>query len=309
MEAERIYILGVGAIGLSLAVHLARAGIEVTAVRTSAGGMQPGPVEYSVCNHKGEILGATVETASLDRVNRMAGIIVVTAKNYANPAIAARLKALDIASPIVLLQNGVGVERPYLELERARVYRCVLYATAQKDDAGGCSFRPITASPIGAVRGDDEELARILARLHTEDFPFRSHSNIQQEVWKKAVINAVFNTVCPLLETDNGIFIRDEGAARLAREIVRECSVVMRAQGFTVSEAEVMEQLLAISKGSAGQLISTLQDLRSGRQTEIEALNLEIARVGAGLKPPIDPQITRVLGELIKIKSGLRATP
>jgi 2-dehydropantoate 2-reductase len=37
---------------------------------------------------------------------------------------------------------------------------------------------------------------------------------------------------------------------------------------------------MRISTGSK-QLISTLQDIRNGRQTEIESLNLEIARLAA----------------------------
>ena len=53
-----------------------------------------------------------------------------------------------------------------------------------------------------------------------------------------------------------------------------------------LSETEVMQQIMLISKGSQ-QLISTLQDIRNGRQTEIESLNLEIARVATSLQPAL----------------------
>ena len=64
-----------------------------------------------------------------------------------------------------------------------------------------------------------------------------------------------------------------------------------------------MEQILLISKRSDGQLISTLQDIRIGRQTEIEFLNLEIARVAASMQPSIDLPRVEFLGKMIVAKS------
>jgi 2-dehydropantoate 2-reductase len=60
---------------------------------------------------------------------------------------------------------------------------------------------------------------------------------------------------------------------------------------------------MLISKRSDGQLISTLQDIRSGRQTEIEFLNLEIARVAAALQPSLDLPSIELLGKMIAVKS------
>ena len=66
-----------------------------------------------------------------------------------------------------------------------------------------------------------------------------------------------------------------------------------------LSESELMEQLTRISKGSDGQLISTLQDIRAGRQTEIDYLNLEIARVAASLQPALQLPRVELLGTMI----------
>jgi 2-dehydropantoate 2-reductase len=166
---------------------------------------------------------------------------------------------------------------------------------------------PVTASPIGVIRGDERELHRLVGTLNTAEFPFTSLDNIQQEVWKKGTINSVFNSICPLLEIDNGIFARDESTARLAREIVDECAAVMDRVGFHISADEIMKQLFAISRRSDGQLISTLQDINNGRETEIEYLNLGIARIAAAAVPDVSVSLTRALGEMIKIKSSLRA--
>ena len=67
-------------------------------------------------------------------------------------------------------------------------------------------------------------------------------------------------------------------------------------------ETELMEQIMLISKGS-NQLISTLQDIRSGRQTEIDFLNLEMARVADSMHPRLRLPKIELLGKMILAKS------
>jgi 2-dehydropantoate 2-reductase len=69
-----------------------------------------------------------------------------------------------------------------------------------------------------------------------------------------------------------------------------------------------MEQIQQISKGSDGQLISTLKDIRNGRETEIEFLNLEMARMAAAQHPRIDLPKTELLGKMTLAKSRPQAT-
>jgi 2-dehydropantoate 2-reductase len=64
-----------------------------------------------------------------------------------------------------------------------------------------------------------------------------------------------------------------------------------------------MEQIMRISRASDGQLISTLQDIRTGRKTEIEFLNLEIARVAASMQPKLYLPRIELLGKMILAKS------
>lgn len=303
--AATIYVLGSGAIGFPLAAFLTRAGRRVVAVRTSQDGVASGPVAVTVHEQDGSFT-VPVETASLASLDTLDGTLVVTAKAHANRAIAARLREKGAAGPVIILQNGVGVEKPFLEAGFSPIYRCVLYITSQATAPDAFSIRPVTASPVGAVAGDPSGLEQVVDQLNTPGFPFRSEANIQREIWKKAIINAVFNSICPLLEVDNGIFARDEAAANLAREVVAECVTLTDRLGLDLSESELMDQLMRISKGSAGQLISTLQDIRSGRPTEIAFLNLEIARVAASLQPRVDLPKTELLGKLIAARSQQR---
>jgi 2-dehydropantoate 2-reductase len=301
---EVIYVLGSGAVGFPLTAYLAQAGRNVVAVRTSSQDVPESTVTVTVENEtKG--ISTPVETISLSRLASLDGTIVVAAKSYANKAIALALQEKAATGPVVIMQNGVGVEKPFLEAHFSPIYRCILYITSQATSEYGFRFRPVTASPLGIVDGDDSALEQVVGQLHTAGFPFRPEANIQREIWKKAIINSVFNSICPLLEVDNGVFARDKAAADLAREVVGECVTLTDRLHIGLSEREIMEQIMLISKSSDGQLISTLQDINLGRRTEIESLNLEIARVAAATQPGLDLPRTEFLGKMILARSLL----
>ena len=132
---------------------------------------------------------------------------------------------------------------------------------------------------------------------------------IQRAVWEKVISNCVFNAICTLLGVDNGIFHRNALALALAREIIDECLAVANEAGIRLNRMDVESRLLQISQRSDGQLISTLVDIKQGHQTEIESLNLAVARLAQRLGKPNLANRTRLLGELIQLKSELSRVP
>jgi 2-dehydropantoate 2-reductase len=302
--ADRIYVVGAGSIGMPLAAFLSAKGAPVTAVRTHIDGIAPTTIEVTV-DLPDRTLSSQVETVSLSEIiNAENGIVVLTAKATANKILAAKMKDRFSMLPLIILQNGLGVEKPFLDAGFSDVYRGVLYATGQTTEKYSYRFREVAESPLGTVNGSSERLQVFIEQLSTPDFRFCCDENIQKQAWKKSIINAAFNSICPLINADNGIFHRDPAVTAIAETIIREAGSVAEQTGIRFENGELLNQLLLISRRSDGQLISTLQDLNSGRETEIDFLNMEIARIGASLNPPIDTPVTRTLGEMIRTKSN-----
>jgi 2-dehydropantoate 2-reductase len=115
----------------------------------------------------------------------------------------------------------------------------------------------------------------------------------------------VFNSICPLLDVDNGLFFRNEAAKLLAIGIIGECVAVANEAGVTLDPDGVLETVLLISKSSEGQLISTLQDIKNKRQTEIESLNFAVAEIARKSGKPELSIMTKLLGDLTRLKSTL----
>ncbi|MFW9788842.1 MAG: ketopantoate reductase family protein [Candidatus Thorarchaeota archaeon] len=302
---DRVYILGAGAIGLALAVNLNLESREVILVRTSRADVSKRSSIISMTNADDELVQMQMDMVSLDKLRHLDGIVVNTAKSYANEMIANKLARMRIESPIVVMQNGMGVERPFLDAGFAEIYRCILFSTSQKMDELHIRYRPIAPSPIGIIRGDVQTLHGIVNALNTSGFQFSAVEDIQEKIWQKTILNSVFNSICPLLDVDNGIFHRNDEIARIALEVMEECALVASAVGVKVDINQLKQQMLAISKAADGQFISTLQDIRNGRETEISSLNLAIARIADEQNPKIRIDKTRILGELTFLKSEI----
>lgn len=304
---EIVHVLGTGAVGLPLAAYLAQAGRPVMAVRTSEAASAGERVAVTLQTGALAAETAAIDLVPFDELPRLDGIAVVTAKAFANPAIATRLRAKKFTGPVVILQNGLEVEAPFLAALAGEVYRGVLYVTSHLEGKQAVTFRQIRSCPVGIVRGTEAGLRDCIAAITTPRFCFHAAADIRREVWRKTLVNAVFNSVCPLLDIDNGVFARQASAVDLSRRVVRECLGLARTRGVSLAEDEVMDQILQISRGSDGVLISTLQDIRAGRPTEMGSLNLAMAKLAAESSPPVELPLTAFLGEMVQVKSQLGA--
>ncbi|MHA1940090.1 MAG: ketopantoate reductase family protein [Candidatus Hodarchaeales archaeon] len=302
---ERIFILGSGAIGIALAVNLINNGRNVILVRTSVNDLPEEKIEVTLENVHGEIVKNSITVVSLNKLKTLTGIIAITTKSHVNDRIAVKLGEMKVKSPLVIMQNGIGVENSFINRGFSDIYRCILFVTSQSISEYYVRYRPIKPSLVGIIKGDNQKLQEIVDTLNTPKFEFVTENKIQEKIWVKGIINSVFNSICPLLDIDNGIFIRSKVVTELASDIIKECIKVSAASGVTLEEKQILQQILNISEISTGQLISTLQDIRKGRKTEIESLNIEIARIAA--KHDLIEQIekTELLGKLVLIKSDL----
>lgn len=303
--ANEVFIIGNGVIAKALAVILQINGRKVTILRGSIDG-QAISTEHIEVEVGDEVLKAEISISALSNHEKLDGLILLTNKSFGNPALAEKLRLKAAGSPIVFLQNGLHIEHSFMELGFKELYRCVLLATSQSVDHNKVRFRLVDASPIGVIKGSITVLHHLVAVLNTSLFSFRLEADIQLLIWKKVISNCVFNSICPLLEIDNGVFWRNDEVLNLAKTVIGECLVAAHANGIQLTTEEVLANVLAISKMSDGQKISTYQDILNKRETEIDTLNFAVAKAAGGKeKVPV----TALLGELTKIKSDLSRKP
>jgi 2-dehydropantoate 2-reductase len=302
---DTIYIVGAGAIGKTLAVILKLKNKNVVLVRASVDGSVTTKEKIQIELPNQLVLEATITVTTISQLSVFDGTVVLATKSFGNENLAKALFPKIGNSPLVVLQNGLGVEDPFLAHDFPEVYRCVLFATSQMVTENTIRYKPVAISQIGVIKGNDHQLSEIVAQLENDYFKFSSAQNIQAIIWKKAIANSVFNSICPLLDIDNGLFHRNESAQVIAVRVIKECVAIANELGVVLNVSEVLSSLLMISKNSDGQLISTLQDIKMKRRTEIETLNFSIVNIARQLNKESWVTETKLLGELTKLKSDL----
>ncbi len=301
MKNTEIYIIGSGAIGKALAVFLKLENKQVKLIRGSIDNI-PDTEKYITVIGKDYTFKEKIVTTTFSNLSSINGIVLITTKTFGNNEIARKLKNIGGDFAIVLLQNGLNIERSFKVFDK--VYRCVLLSTSQLASENEVTFKTVSASPIGNLEGKNENLDDLIKQISTPNFEFREEANISKYVWNKVIANCVFNTVCPLLEIDNGIFHRSANAKALAEVIIEECVALSKIKGINLDKDEIIENLILISQKSDGQLISTYMDILNNRRTEIESLNLEIAKMADEMGQSELVKNTKLLGQLIQIKSN-----
>jgi 2-dehydropantoate 2-reductase len=296
-----IHILGGGAVGAPLAAFLVNAGRSVVLLRSDRNEKISGAKTFVIHVDSGT-RNVEIEERFFGKCGALEGWLVIATKAHANVAIARELQRRSFRGPVILLQNGLGVERPFLEAGIQQLIRGVLYVTSQRSGDREFIFRAPGFSRLGLVAGPADLLVRAAALLSVPEMPLIVESELEKWVWRKTIVNAVFNSICTLTECSNRLFVESPEAMRIAEEVVRECGCLALAQGIEWDGKQVLDDIQHISRNSR-QLISTLQDVRAGRPTEMSFLNLELARLAALNTPPVAMPLTWCLGELVVIKA------
>jgi 2-dehydropantoate 2-reductase len=293
MNAERVAVVGAGAVGCYYGAMLARGGVPVTLV-----GRAP---HVDAINRDGLFLERSdfqghvklVAETRLESV-RDAGIVLLCVKTLDTETAAASLAA-HLAKDALLysFQNGVD------NAERIR-------------HATGIAARPAAVWVACAMSGPGRvkhngrgdivvgEESRLVGLLRDAGVPCRVSDNIAGELWTKFVMNCAYNALSAVTRTRYQILKDNPQTREVMKGLVGEVVAVARAGGVVLPSAEeLMDAVVRLGDAMATATSSTEQDLARGRATEIDSLNGYVARRGLELGVPTP--VNRTLHALVKM--------
>ena len=115
---------------------------------------------------------------------------------------------------------------------------------------------------------------------------------------QKLVVNSVINPITAILKVKNGTLKRHQTLRDLIWSTVRESTHVVNTLGYNFSAKEVEHLVFDVIENTADNISSMLQDIMSGRTTEIEYINGEILRIAEENK--VSAPINLTLYTLVK---------
>jgi len=266
------YILGAGAIGCLCAEMLLKSGAKVTFVLRNQAQLhtfdQAGRL---ISLRDGDTCCNVSVDASLPTDQAAISHLLVTTKAYDTlPALSSIQHRLTPDAQIVLLQNGCGqqqeVTRLYFPLQ---IWAGITTHGAWRE----APFSIVRAGKGQIILGPLGDSQPALPDAWDQIAPaIIAEPDIENALWRKLAINCAINPLTSIHNCSNGELLTNPKLSFLMKSICEEIEQIAGARGRTLYSTPLFDAVSEIALLTAGNFSSMLQDLRQGRQTEIEQI-------------------------------------
>lgn len=273
----RICIFGAGSLGSALGGILASRN-EVTLIGRRNHMMA---VRKNGLTLKGDIR-RSVEVEARERIDGIdpPDLVVITTKAFDTEEAVEKCRTVAGRNTSVLtLQNGLG------NLEILRVWK-------GSNAFGGTITLGANLVAPGEVRvsglgetliGSDlnPEGARRMSLLFKESgLNARTCPDVTLAIWSKVAVSASINPLTAVLRLENGKLLTSASISRMMDEVCREAVAVGMRSGVALSLPKTIGLAHSVARSTSRNRSSMLQDVETGKRTEIEQINGAIWRLG-----------------------------
>jgi 2-dehydropantoate 2-reductase len=226
--------------------------------------------------------------AATDGRGLSADFAVVTVKSF-DTADAAEALATGDYGAVLSLQNGLTEETLAERLDAPVLAGTATYG-ARLRDPGVVECTGVGEIVLGALDGGPSPLAeRVGTTFRTAGVETVVAADMPRRRWEKLAVNAGINAITALARVENGALASGDASA-LAGRAARETARVARAEGVDLPDVEAEAALRTVIDATAPNHSSMLQDVETGRRTEVDAIQGTVAARAArhGLKAPVN---------------------
>ena len=309
----KIAVVGLGAVGGLMALRLAQAGHEVSAL--ARGATLAAVREHGIRLQVGErLLQAPIEASDDAAALGPQDLVVVALKAQALGGAAASLQPL-LAQHTVLLPAMNGVPWWFLQATRLgaaplgsvdpggriaellpleKVLGCVVHLTCSSPEPGlvrhGFGDRLIVGEPAG---GESARVREVCGALAAAGFKAEASTDIRGDIWYKLWGNLTVNPISALTGATTDRILDDPLVHDYILRAMAEVAEIGAQIGCPITQSGA--DRMAVTRQLGGFRTSMLQDLLAGRALELDALVTAVLEIGQRCGVPA-PNIEVLLG-------------
>jgi len=297
----KICIVGAGAIGGYLGAKLALAGEQVTLIARGA--------HLDTIQNKGLKLMAEGEeyvikdvfaTSDMSEVGPQ-DVAILALKAHSVPAIAPAMRTLyNPETMVVTAQNGIpwwyfrkyggefegqrihsvdpdGIVESNIEIDR--VIGCVVYPAAELPEPGVVRHIEGNRFTLGELDGSKSDRIQLLSKTFSRaglKSPVRTQ--IRSDIWVKLWGNLAFNPISALTRATLEDICRYPLTRELAHHMMTEAQTIAETLG--IEFGITLEKRIDGAEKVGAHKTSMLQDIETGRPTEVDAIVGAVAELG-----------------------------
>jgi len=299
----KIAVMGAGAMGALYGALLAEGGNEVTLVDAWQEHVQ------AIMEHGLQVeTGGCLKTFSVKAVSDplllgVQDLVLIFVKSYHTEVVVKNIHHLfHDGTAVLTLQNGLGnADIIAAAFNKATVLVGTTSHGATVLGPGQIRHAGAGDTVVGKYSGKiDQHLSDIAAEFTRCHLNARTDDNIMGVIWGKLLINAGINPVTAICGVLNGELLKAENIRQMAKLLIDEGEAVARASGIELPYNDTFAVLEKVAAATAANRSSMLQDIMSGRATEIDYINGAVVKEGekCGVPTPCNKFITRLIKEL-----------
>jgi 2-dehydropantoate 2-reductase len=297
---RKVAIVGAGAIGGWMGVHLARAGAQVSVL--ARGDTLQALQKNGLQMHQGGELHTVLVVASQDAAALgVQDLVVISVKAPALASVAAQVGPLIGPHTVVLTaMNGVPwwflqgfggpVEGRSLSsvdpsgaiaqaLPAAHIIGCVVHASCSVDAPGVIRHHFGDGLIVGEPSGQPTARVQALhALLQQAGFNATLSPQIQKDIWYKLWGNMTVNPVSAITGATTDRILDDELVRGFISNVMLEAKTIGERIGIPI--AQVPEDRHAVTRKLGAFKTSMLQDVQAGKPVELDALVSAVRELG-----------------------------
>lgn len=272
--SEPVLVVGPGAIGLSLAAGLRRAGLNVAVLGRDVA------AERRLTK---DGFSATSPDGRTERIQGLMGARVLKAppqaaffcvkSGDAKRAAASAKRWIGPDTAVVALQNGIGHEKIFRKaFGPRRTVIGVCYFAADRTAAGELKLNGGEDVLLARRKGNEGALAAASALLTRAGYRVHLKESEEGMLWTKAAFNAAVNPLGAACAVESGRLESDPALRGLALAALSEATAAAVASGHRLDYTDMADKLMLSCRNAPKQRNSMLQDLAAGRRTEAGAI-------------------------------------
>ena len=297
---QKVAIVGAGAIGGWMGVHLARAGAKLSVL--ARGDTLSALQTYGLQLHQGGELHTVAVTASNDAASLgVQDLVVISVKAPALASVAAQVGPLIGPDTVVLTaMNGVpwwflqgfggpvaGCSLSSVDPEGAiaralpaqHIIGCVVHASCSVDAPGVIRHHFGDGLIVGEPSGESTPRVQALhTLLQQAGFNATLSPQIQKDIWYKLWGNMTVNPVSAITGATTDRILDDELVRGFISNVMLEAKAIGERIGIPI--AQEPEDRHAVTRKLGAFKTSMLQDVQAGKPVELDALVSAVRELG-----------------------------
>jgi 2-dehydropantoate 2-reductase len=227
-------------------------------------------------------------------------LILLTVKAYDTEAACSQLGPLiQEKTMVVSLQNGLeNIQKMEQTIEKKHLLAGVTTQGALFQEPGVITHSGKGKTILGELDGKTSERLEALVQVFNQaGIETQISTNIEEEIWRKAIINSSINPLTGFLGCKNGYLLDNPLLEKTVEAVCKESCEIATAHGIRVSPGEMIEKTKEVIRDTAQNYSSMLQSILQRKRTEIDSINGALLRIG--MQHRKDVSLNRILYDLI----------